>query len=97
LVVEVSKEAAQELEESAAWYEQESPALGLVWLTLLPTPCAFLKNPIRRSLPWVAKPAAAGPNDCFYIAFPFPSLPWAVGRPRLSLHSPIIPASRVTG
>jgi len=28
LVVEVSKEAAQELEESAAWYEKEDPGLG---------------------------------------------------------------------
>jgi len=75
LVVEVSKEAAQELEESAAWYEKEGPGLGARLVDALPKPFAFLKNPTRRSLPWVAKPAAAGPNDCFCVAFPFASLP----------------------
>lgn len=28
MIIEVSKEAAQELEESVAWYEKEDPELG---------------------------------------------------------------------
>jgi toxin ParE1/3/4 len=48
LVVEVGKEVAQELEESAAWYEKEDPGLGAPLFDAFANAVRLLEAPIRR-------------------------------------------------
>ena len=68
MVVEVSKEAAQELEESAAWYEKEDPGLGA---RLVDAFAHLLEEPNPPLTPVAGKAGSRGAKRLLLHRFPF--------------------------
>lgn len=71
MVVEVSKEAAQELEESAAWYEKEYPGLGARLIDAFAHAVRVLEEPNPPLTPVGGKSGSRGAKRLLLHRFPF--------------------------
>ncbi len=71
MVVEVSKEAAQELEESAAWYEKEDPGLGARLVDAFAHAVRLLEEPNPPLTPVGGKAGSRGAKRLLLYRFPF--------------------------
>ena len=71
MVVEVSKEAAQELEESAAWYEKEDPGLGARLVDAFAHAVRLLEEPNPPLTPVGGKAGSRGAKRLLLHRFPF--------------------------
>jgi hypothetical protein len=71
LRVKVSKDAAQELAEAAAWYEQEEPGLGFRLIGAFERATELLKAPNPPLIPVTGKAADMGAMRLILYRFPF--------------------------
>jgi hypothetical protein len=71
LVVEVSKEAAQELEESAAWYEKGDSGLGARLVDAFAHAVRLLEEPNPPLTPVGGKAGSRGAKRLLLHRFPF--------------------------
>lgn len=71
MFVEVSKEAAQELEESAAWYEKEDPGLGARLVDAFAHAVRLLEEPNPPLTPVGGTAGSRGAKRLLLHRFPF--------------------------
>ncbi|MCH2559473.1 MAG: hypothetical protein MK005_19540 [Alcanivorax sp.] len=71
MIIEVSKEAAQELEESAAWYEKEDPGLGGRLVDAFPHAVRLLEEPNPPLTPAGGEARSRGAKRLRLHRFPF--------------------------
>lgn len=69
--VKISKEAAQELEEAAAWYEKEKSGLGERLLDAFERAMQLLKEPNPPLTPMTGEAAGMGAKKLILHRFPF--------------------------
>lgn len=69
--VKVSKEAAEELEEAAAWYEAEQPGLGRRLIDAFEHAIQLLREPSPPLTPVLGGAAELGGNKLILHRFPF--------------------------
>jgi hypothetical protein len=69
--VKVSKEAAAELEEAAAWYEQEEPGLGSSLIDAFEHAVQLLREPNPPLTPVLGNAASLGAKKLILHRFPF--------------------------
>jgi toxin ParE1/3/4 len=69
--VKVSKEAADELEEAAAWYEEEQPGLGVKLIGAFEHAIQLLREPNPPLTPVLGVAATMGGKKLILHSFPF--------------------------
>lgn len=69
--VKVSKEAARELEEAAAWYEKEQPGLGARLIAAFEHGARLLSEPNPPLMPIEGNAARRGAKKLILHRFPF--------------------------